>query len=278
MRRLIFKLSRSAFARNLARHLQFTKIANWWLKRHPVIRQVPDSTVVYRATRLESIPLAVEMFEKNLYEASLLPEGFSTFADLGCNVGYFTCWLGHLANDRKIKGLMIDANPEAVQDAQWHASANSWTEVFGLNGVVGCLGGQKTTDFYVYESNICSTTSIKDIETMGLKGKWTKISVPCLQLGPVWREKFGDSRCHLLKIDIEGAELDFLRAEPSFLRQVDSILVEWHKWRVTLDDVNSFLRSQGFTLIKILEESAEMGTAFFLRKPPETGRLAISAP
>lgn len=265
MRRLIFELSRSALARNTARVLRFTRIANWWLKRCPIVKRLPGSGVVYRATRVESIPLAVEMFERNLYDASLLPSNFSTFADLGCNVGYFTCWLGHLAQGRKIKGLMIDANPEAAADAQWHAHANGWQEVFAANGVVGAPPDQKTTDFYVYESNICSTTSVDDIKSMGLKGKWMKISVPCLKLSSVWRARFGDLRCDLLKIDIEGAELDFLRAEKDFLKQVDSILIEWHKWRVTLADLESFLAAEGFLLRKLLEEGKDMGTAFFLK-------------
>jgi FkbM family methyltransferase len=263
MRGLIFQLSRSALARNVARRVQFTKIANWWLARFPLVERLPESGVIYRATRLESIPLAVEMFEKNLYDASLLPGNFSTFIDLGCNVGYFTCWLGHLARGQHLRGLMVDANPEAVKDAQWHATANRWNDVTGLNGVVGAPQGQKATDFYVYESNICSTTSVKDLEAMGLKGKWTKISVPSLQVGPAWRERFGDVRCNLLKIDVEGAELDFLGLEQDFLNQVDSILVEWHKWRVNLDQLKAFLGKRGFALIKILDESAEMGTAFF---------------
>jgi FkbM family methyltransferase len=266
MRRLIFELSRSALARNIARALQFTKITNWWLKRFPLVKRLPGSDVIYRATRVESIPLAVEMFERNLYDPSLLPSNFSTFADLGCNVGYFTCWLGHLAGGRKIKGIMIDANPEAVTDAQWHANANGWQEVFAANGVVGAPAGQKTTDFYVYESNICSTTSVDDIKSMGLKGKWTRISVPCLRLGSVWSNRFRELRCNLLKIDIEGAELDFLHAEKDFLQQVDSILIEWHKWRVALADLESFLAGHGFTLRKLLDESEEMGTAFFTRQ------------
>src|SRR5688572_32558691 len=100
MRKLLFRLSRSAFARSVARALRLTKLGNAWLRPIPQTRRLPQSGVVYRATRLESIPLAVEMFEKNLYDAGLLPPGFSTFADLGCNVGYFTCWLAHLAQNR----------------------------------------------------------------------------------------------------------------------------------------------------------------------------------
>src|SRR5438094_4314827 len=113
MRQLISTLSRSAFLRRLVQVLGLHKVGNWWLRHFPLMRKMPGSGIIYRATRLESIPLAVEMFEKgNLYDAEMLPQNFTTFADLGCNVGYFTCWLAHLANGRKLEGVMLDANPE----------------------------------------------------------------------------------------------------------------------------------------------------------------------
>lgn len=263
MRKLLFRLSRSAFARSVARGLRLAKLGNAWLRRFPQTKRLPQSGVVYRATRLESIPLAVEMFEKNLYDASLLPSSFSTFADLGCNVGYFTCWLAHLAQNRPLKGLMIDANPEAVAEAQWHAQANGWHEVHGLNGIVGEKSASGFVDFFLYESNICSTSSVEQMESLGLKGKWTKIQVPCLRLSDEWKKRFGSERCHLLKLDIEGSEMNFLQEEASFLDRVDSILIEWHKWRVDLKDVKALLQSKGFVLVKILGEDDQMGTAYF---------------
>ena len=264
MRELVSKLSRSAFLRRLVQVLRVHKLGNWWLRRFPLVRRLPGSGVTYRATRLESIPLAVEMFEKrDLYDAALLPQNFTTFADLGCNVGYFTCWLAHLARGRQLKGIMLDANPAAVQEAAWHAQANGWKEVFGLHGIVGESGMDGAVDFFLYESNICSTSQLPDIEAMGLKGKWTKISVPCLNLEEHWRKHFGDTRCHVLKVDIEGSELNFLKAEQSFLKLVDSIVLEWHKWRVSLDELKAFLTTRGFSLVKVLEENEQMGTGYF---------------
>lgn len=265
MRKLLFRLSRSTLARHTARMLRLTRLGNAWLRRFPLIKRLPGSDIVYRASRLESIPLAVEMFDRHLYDASLLPDGFSTFVDLGCNVGYFTCWLSHLAQNRPLKGLMIDANPDAVAEARWHAQANDWTNVHGLNGIVGERSTTGFVDFFLYESNICSTTSVAQMQSLGLKGEWTKIQVPCLRLSDEWTKRFGADRCHLLKIDIEGSELNFLEDEAAFLDRVDTILVEWHKWRVALKDVTSLLHTKAFTLEKILDESDEMGTAFFRR-------------
>ena len=267
MRRLISSLSRSTVLRRIVRGLRLNRLANWWLHHFPQVKKLPGSGVIYRATRLESIPLAVEMFEKgNLYNAALLPKDFTTFADLGCNVGYFTCWLAHLARGRRLQGLMLDANPEAIKEAQWHARANKLNDVFAVHGIVGESNLSGAVDFYLYESNICSTSQLPDIEKMGLKGKWTKISVPCVNLGKQWRQHFGDTRCNLLKIDIEGSEMGFLRAEQPFLAHVDSVLIEWHKWRVGFDEVNSFLSAEGFTFVKTVEENEQMGTAFFGRQ------------
>ena len=268
MRKLLFRLSQSAAARNFGRSLRLMKLGNWWLRTFPLTKRLPESGVIYRARSLESIPLAVEMFEKNLYDASLLPADFSTFADLGCNVGYFSCWLAHLAQGRPLKGLMIDANLHAVAEARWHAQANSWTEVHALNGVLGEHSEKGFVDFYLYESNICSTTSVEQMQSLGLKGEWKKIEVPCLTLSTEWRNRFGPERCHLLKIDIEGSEMRFLHAEAGFLLDVDAVLVEWHKWSVTFEDIHTLLVKQGFNLTRILDDGADMGTAFFRRTVP----------
>jgi FkbM family methyltransferase len=267
MSELVNKLSRSATARRAVQVLRLHKLANFGLRHFPRIKKLPGSGVTYRATRLESIPLANEMFEKGtLYDASLLPENFSTFADLGCNVGYFTCWLAHLAQGRKLRGLMLDANPDAVGEAAWHAKANAMPEVFAINGIAGEGAPGQSAEFFLYESNICSTSHLTEEARRELKGKWTKISVPCVSIGQLWRDKFGDTRCHLLKIDIEGSELNFLRNEAGFLAQVDAILVEWHTWGATLPQIQELLAEHGFVYVKTIEESEKMGTAYFRHK------------
>ncbi|HEX4343135.1 MAG TPA: FkbM family methyltransferase, partial [Verrucomicrobiae bacterium] len=204
MRRLITNLSRSEFARRVVRFTRLHRLANWWLRLHPVVKRLPGSGVIYRATRLESIPLAAEMFEKgNLYEAALLPKNFSTFIDLGCNVGYFTCWLAHLAEGRKLKGLMLDANPDAVAEARWHAQANQMPEAFAIHGIVGEGNVGSSAEFFLYESNICSTSHLTEEAKLNLPGKWTKISVPCVSIEANWKQHFGETRCNVLKIDVE---------------------------------------------------------------------------
>ena len=263
---LVARLSRSAVARRFVQLLQLHKLANFGLRHFPLKKRLPGSGVIYRATRLESIPLAKDMFEKgNLYDATLLPYNFSTFADLGCNVGYFTCWLAHLARGRQLRGLMLDANPDAIREARWHAEANQMSEVFGVNSIVGEGAPGQSAEFFLYESNICSTSHLTEEARKEMKGTWTKISVPCISIAELWQQRFGDTRCHLLKIDIEGSELNFLKNEAAFLGRVDAILIEWHTWGATLEQIKTFLTAQHFSYVKTIEESEKMGTAFFQR-------------
>src|SRR4051794_23780015 len=70
MLKLVSRLSRSALLRRTVQILRLHRLANAWLRRRPIIRRLPGSGVIYRATRAESIPLASEMFEKGvLYDA-----------------------------------------------------------------------------------------------------------------------------------------------------------------------------------------------------------------
>ncbi len=233
-----------------------------------MIKKLPDSGTVYRATSLESIPLGVEMFEKGLtYDRAFLKGlgPIQTFADLGCNVGYFTCLLADLSPGRTLKGLMIDANADVVREARWHAEANRLNEVYALHGIVGEPSPTGEAQFYVYESSICSSSKPLGETQANLKGVWTEVKVPCVVLEKVWREKFGDTRCNLLKIDVEGSEMKFLQSEGSFLQRVDTILLEWHKWQVQLPEIEAFLKTRGFVLVKVFEEDATMGTCFFHR-------------
>lgn len=263
MRQLTVLVSRSTFARRMAIGLGLHKIGNFWLRRFPSVKQLPGG-IKYRASRLESIPLAAEMFsEKGLYNADLLPKDFTTFADLGCNVGYFTCWLAHLAQPRKLRGIAIDANAEALKDVQWHVEANGMTEVFPAHGIVGERSESGFTEFYVYESNICSTRYSSEMKD--LKGKWETIRVPCINVEEQWNKHFGGARCNVLKIDIEGSELKFLENETSFLNRCDCVFVEWHKWAVQFDKLKSIMDQNAFRYCKILEENDQMGTAFFRR-------------
>lgn len=182
----------------------------------PVVKTLPASGIRYRARRVESLGLSVEMFDKGeLYSLTDLPPNIHTFADLGCNVGYFTCWLCDRLNSRQIKGLMVDANTEAVEDAAWHVQVNNLSDVHMLHGLGGVENKSGHADFFLHASNVCSTAAPTD-DAMNKSNTWTRVQVPCINLEKNWQSRFGSASCDLLKVDIEGSEMDFFRMSRVF--------------------------------------------------------------
>jgi FkbM family methyltransferase len=261
MRKLILKMSHSGAIRKVVKTMRLQVPVNWWLHKFPVVKTLP-SGIQYRARRVESLGLSADMFdENNLY--TITNKQVRTFADLGCNVGYFTCWLCERLKNRQLKGLMVDANPEAVEDAQWHITQNQLHDIYALQGLAGLPNKKDQIDFFLHTSNVCSTATPDDSASAD---SWTRIQVPCLDIEENWNKRFGSAPCDLLKMDIEGSEADFFRNETQFMRRVGTVLLEWHKFKVSLDEVVALLSANGFSLETILHEDACAGTAIFVKK------------
>jgi FkbM family methyltransferase len=255
--------------RKAVKALGILRLTNFFLHCFPAVKRLPGTGIRYRARRVESLSLSVEMFERDtLYKISSLPADIRSFVDLGCNVGYFTCWLADRLKNRQLNGLLIDANTEAVEDARWHAKENGFQNIHvfhGLAGVKGNASGQ--ADFYLHTCNVCSSATPPADERAQHPEAWKKISMPCINVEQEWNRSFGDLPCDLLKVDIEGAELDFFNHEIPFLARVRCILVEWHKWKVSLPEIETFLAQHGFQLSSVLADESTAGTAIFSRKP-----------
>ena len=141
---------------------------------------------------------------------------------------------------------------------------NLLSEVHVLYGLVGVASRSGHAGFFLHTVNLCSTAVPLD-EALAKRNTWTRVQVPCVNLENNWQSRFGDTPCDLLKVDIEGSELDFFRQEPRFLQRTKAILFEWHKWRETLPEIETCLSAQGFALKRILHEGDGLGTALFVR-------------
>jgi FkbM family methyltransferase len=266
MRNLFIKLIGFKKVRTAIKFLHLHSLGNWWLRRFPVIRTLPGSGIRYRACRGDSVALAVEIFEHGtVYSKANLPASVRTFADLGCNVGFFTCWLCDQFKTTSVKGLMVDANADAVADARWQVAANRLRDVQVLHGLAGTRTETGEATFFLHATNVNSTAVPTDA-SLQEAFTWKSVQVPCISIEENWRKFFGAEPCDLLKVDIEGSELDFFRNETVFLKRVQTLIVEWHKWKVTLAEVEQVLTAQGFQHKSIVAEDARCGTAVFWRK------------
>lgn len=263
---LLQKLDQLPAFHSAVRLLRVRQLAGLALRKFPRVRSLPASGARYRCRYLETLLLADEIFSRNVYLKAIDPARVKTFADLGCNVGFFAVLLAELTGRKDLAGLMIDANPEMVEEARWHVAENKLGKVTPVFGLVGSQGGGESVDFYLLPSNLGSSQFAVYEPGKPPKGEWKKIRVPRVDIEAVWLKNCGDVRCDVLKIDIEGSEKDFLQSEKKFLRRVDTVIIEWHKWIATRETVEAQLNEQGFILVEVLEEMAQTGIAWFRRK------------
>lgn len=155
---------------------------------------------------------AQELFTYSVYRPALA-DGFrrSTFLDLGSHAGYFPLLLaeispGNEANSR-LQGICIDANPEMAEETGWHLQTNHLRGIRARHGLVGG-GNLESKPFYLNSTSFLSSAFAQRHPGQKLSDPLETVDVPVLDVEKLWKEEFGNRQIDLLKIDIEGSELD----------------------------------------------------------------------
>lgn len=261
-------LGRQPFVHRLVAMSGAYQLANFVLGKFPVTKSLGNSGIKVRIDTVAGFALAEEMLGQSGYLAAL--EGFPviTFVDLGCNVGWFPCLLSAIQCDRSIQGLMVDGDPRMVEASRWHLEKNSLANCEVIRGAAGCSAGVSEVTFHINPSNTQSSLKAFGAEhPFPVKGKVREVTVPCIRVASEWRKRHGDRLIDCLKVDIEGAEFDFFRAEMEFIfSQVRRIVCEWHEWHVTLDEITRHLETNGFRLDSVVERDEKGGVVVFDNK------------
>ena len=269
-RGFIYRIGRFDFVHRAVAFFRIYALANYLLSKRNIMRQVPsrDGDFTVRIRSIAAMTLAEEIFDNESYRSALEGREFNTFVDLGCNAGWFAVYSAKMFAKRKFSGLMIDANPGMLEEARWHLQKNSIQGCETLLGAVGCEPGLKEVTFYVNPSDTQSSVAeFGEDHPFPVKGEVKLIRVPALVLAEEWTSRFAEAPIDLLKVDIEGAELSFLKNEIDFIQsRVRRIICEWHKWHVSFDDMNELLANHGFDLEAIAEEDDRSGVAVYLNR------------
>lgn len=245
---------------NLIRFFRIQHITKWILQTlSPVFSY---KSVRFRIKSPESISIAREIFYGDTYTQFLSENPIRTFIDVGCNTGFFTCLLAVYNDTTLLKGILIDADPEVLEESKWHLRTNNLLRCDTICALVG-PSGSSTVDFYVSDFNISSSAiPLDDKYPFPIKSS-KKIKVPVIQLDHLIHEKFAEERVNVAKIDIEGSEIDLLKQDLTFLSRVDWIIMEWHKWVIPLEDVSKRLKQFDFQLARVLKEDTICGLALY---------------
>jgi FkbM family methyltransferase len=216
-------------------------------------------------TSFDQLSTASGLFALGEYAFVLRGGAAETVIDLGCNVGWFTLWLAANGLVPNPRGLLIDADPRMVAEAKWHMERNGLSGCIVAHGAVGLPPSQTSTTFHIHPSS--SASSLKAYQPgrqLPVKGTIVDITVPAISVAVVWQENFGQATVDLMKVDVEGAELEFVVNESTFLQQgVRRLVIEWHKWCVSRQELDTQLASIGFELRETFDETELAGLALY---------------
>jgi len=242
--------------------LRLQKLATFLLTKFPIINKLTNKTT-YRITSPEALMTANEVFKSPAYDSFLQKAHIEYFVDLGCNTGFITCLLSDTYGKANIKGILIDANPAMIKESQWHIVKNEMKNCKAIWGVVG-TSDKEFSPFYIPEFNISSSAKKYDENFPSpITDNVKQINVPVLDVLKLWTEFFNDKRIHLLKIDIEGNESEFCDNNKELLQKTDWVIMEWHKWHVSLEQIDQKMKNAGFRQEEIAKEDAICGLVIY---------------
>lgn len=264
---LVDALRRNRFANAVVKHLRINRLVDAYLGRFPIRKRTP-SGLVYLENSVPSLVVANEIFSTDVYARPVALLQPRTFVDLGANVGYFPLLVAEVMKSRAVKGLCVEPNPRLHPFLEFHLSANGLEHVRGIQGVVAGDRPEEAgmeADFFLNPSHIASSLTGNFNPLVPVGGRVQKIRVPVIDIAREWQRHFGDERIDLVKIDIEGSEIAFLKTHASFLAGVGAVLIEWHSWVTTLEEVSLLLAASGLALELVGPMDKHAGTALFRR-------------
>ncbi len=185
--------------------------------------------------------------------------------DLGANVGFFSLRCVDLVRRQQLQGLSlritaIEGNPKSYRELQLRlCNQNNVPSFTAINGLVGDRTG---------------TSAISDLESSGQNRVGVSRSQKHFLVDYVDLEQvLGRGRIGLLKCDIEGRELVFLRNYPELLRRTDVAVFELHPQDCDEEECISLLRAAGLTMQTVLIQKPPLTNVMMASRPP-AGRSA----
>jgi len=229
-----------------------------------ITRSIPGTTLCYRLRYLDTAVLAEGIFAGGEYRM-LAPDidSIETVIDLGCNVGLFPLFLCAIGQRKHFRGVLVDGNPRMVAEAKENLRINGLLEQFHVvHGIAGGPAGT-TQDFCITQNTMSSTMHG---EILGSQVGVKRISVPVVDVFAIFSKAYPRQRCDLLKIDIEGCELDFLRDNLGLLAVTDRVVVEFHKHACSHAEIRDLLVSEGFIAGEVVDDpEMPWGVAYFCK-------------
>lgn len=173
-----------------------------------------------------------------------IPEPGWVVFDVGANVGVYACEQAR----RNATVYAFEPNPDCFRRLQKMLELNHLgSQVHAFNVALGSAPGRGNLSVELGRTT-SGTVVLEDEQTASIDVTTLDIVVPSLMVGHI----------DLLKIDVEGSELDVLRGSMNTLSIVDRIVVEYHSYEL-YTQVKSLTRAAGFDELLRADENQRTG-------------------
>ena len=257
-----FKIGKEMPNRLLARATNMGLVRPIWFEFRPGLwMQLDIRELVQETLLLEGIwePKTTR------YLCDSLSSG-AVFLDIGANAGYFSLLASRCVGESG-KVLAVEPNPAMAKQLRQNTERNGLTNI--AIAETACSDSIEVRDLYVGNAYNTGNSSLSRDNLA-----WTKsVKVTCTTVD-LLVETHHLQRVDLVKIDVEGAELQVLRGMSTTLRRLrPKIITELSPsllkgFSVALDTVEEYFRALGYS-VSPLEEDCMGRTTNYLCVPVE---------
>jgi FkbM family methyltransferase len=164
--------------------------------------------------------------------------------DIGANEGFFTSFVAGYAPSARV--IAVEPNNIAYKLMQQNINANKLTNVSLVQKAIWSSNGLRMLNVIPEATAISTMAILENSYVNRVLERVVEMPVETVMLSKLM-EDFELKRVNLLKIDVEGGELEILESSRSILHLVDYIVLEYHSQDLR-KKVTELLTEEGFML------------------------------
>jgi len=172
------------------------------------------------------------------------------FIDIGANEGFYTVFAAQRIGPRGVV-VAVEPSPREYARLENNVSINGFSNVSVVKQALGARRGKAVLHVANPEHN--GQNTLGDFGHAGVTAV-DHVKIDVIDLDSLVQEQ-RLSRVDIIKIDVEGAELEVLRGGTKTLEQ--------HKPIVLIELFDAALRKQGASAVAVLTQLRELGYSFF---------------
>lgn len=184
-------------------------------------------------------------------------DGAKVFADVGAHLGYYACIAGSVFPDLKL--YLFEMNHNLMELIERNLAANKLHDAMVTNKPVS---DRKQTISYEDNSLDAGLTMSQDAQSSGKTGGGL-VHTESVTLDDFFADK--DAAPDVIKIDVQGAEMQVLRGARKIIENNSPILfLEVHphllgSFGTSLQEIHAFLQDNGYDRVRLINEHREKG-------------------